>query len=53
MNDVNAILKNQIDEENTYTISSDRGKYNNELYYTNFFENVKINLQITLFLQMN
>jgi len=44
MNDVNAILKNQIDEEkHTYTISSDRGKYNNELYYTNFFENVKIN----------
>ncbi len=43
MNDVNATLKNQIDDEKyVYTISSDKGRYNNELYYTNFYNNVKI-----------
>ena len=43
MNDVNATLKNQIDDEKyIYTISSDKGRYNNELYYTNFYNNVKI-----------
>ena len=43
MNEVNAILKNKIDDEkHIYTIYSDKGKYNNELYYTNFYNNVKI-----------